>query len=73
LTALSGPDIPSSEGCGVVDRMSRYRNARTWYLEAPPGAQHFVVLVVAPLMVLVLITIALLVLAVFRVNLDWAL
>jgi hypothetical protein len=53
--------------------MSRYRNARTWYLEAPPGAQHFVVLVVAPLMVLVLITIALLVLAVFRVNLDWAL
>jgi len=56
-----------------VHRMSQYRNARTWYLEAPPGAQHFVVLVVAPLMVLVLITIALLVLAVFRVNIDWAL
>jgi hypothetical protein len=60
-------------GCGAVERTSRRSNARTWYADSSPGTQHFVMLVAASLMVLVLIAIALVVLAVFGVSADGAL
>jgi hypothetical protein len=53
-----------------VDQMSRYRNARTWYAEASPGTQHFVMLVAASLVVVVLIALVVIALAVFGVSAD---
>jgi hypothetical protein len=56
-----------------VERTSEHRNARTWYAEASPVAQHVVMLLVASLVALVLIAIAVGVRAVFGVSADGAL
>ena len=70
---VPGPDVPLSGGCGAVDRMSRYREAWTWYADASPGKQHVVMVVGAALVVMVLLAIVVVALVVFGVSPDEAL
>jgi hypothetical protein len=69
MTALPGPDLLASGGCGAVDRMGK---ARTWYVDTSPGKQHLAMLVGASLMLAVLIVIVVVAFAEFGIDPEGA-